>query len=179
MEPLALLIRARFVPLRARLDCSSGWCIPCIPGGRFSAVLLAMDGRPVLFVPAAGAGCRIGLRHHFEAATEAVTGCASPAAGWKTGTAPWRATLRADLDAARAAASCRKGFPVSPCQGLDLVEPVMYLSWTGDVPVVHPPYTCATGKRPGCLTLMGVHVRGPTQPIAPYRAINYSAEVSL
>jgi hypothetical protein len=30
-----------------------------------------------------------------------------------------------------------------PSQGLDLVELVMYLSWTGDVPVVYPPYTCA------------------------------------
>jgi hypothetical protein len=27
--------------------------------------------------------------------------------------------------------------------------------------------------------LTGFGVRGPTQPIAPYRAINYSAEVSL
>jgi hypothetical protein len=42
------------------------------PGRRFSAVLLAMDGGLVLFVPAAGAGCRIGPRHLFEAATEAV-----------------------------------------------------------------------------------------------------------
>ena len=50
-----------------------------------------------------------------RAATEAVTGCAPPAAGWKTGTAPWQATLRADLGAARAAASCRKGsrYPLS------------------------------------------------------------------
>jgi len=43
--------------------------MPCIPGGRFSAVLLAMDGGLALFVPAAGAGCRIGPRHIFEAAT--------------------------------------------------------------------------------------------------------------
>ena len=42
------------------------------------------------------------------------------------------------------------------------------------------PYTCATGNvQDECLTLMGVHVGGPTQPIAPYHAINYSAEVSL
>jgi hypothetical protein len=104
---------SRFVTLRGCPDCSSGWCMPCILGGRSSAVRLAMAGGLVLFVPEAGAGCRIGPRHLFEAATEAVTGCASPAAGWKTGTAPWRATLPADLDAARAAASCRKGFPVS------------------------------------------------------------------
>jgi hypothetical protein len=29
-----------------------------------------------------------------------------------------------------------KGFPGIPSQGLDLVEPVMYLSWTDDAPVV-------------------------------------------
>jgi hypothetical protein len=35
--------------------------MPWIPGGRFSAVLLALGGGLVLFVPAAGAGCRIGV----------------------------------------------------------------------------------------------------------------------
>jgi hypothetical protein len=40
-----------------------------------------MDGGLVLFVPAAGAGFRIGPRHPIEAATEAVTECASLAAG--------------------------------------------------------------------------------------------------
>ena len=81
VEPLALPIRARFVPLRGRPDCSPDWCMPCIPTGRFSAVLLAMDGGLVLFVPAAGAGFRIGPRHPIEAATEAVTECVSSAAG--------------------------------------------------------------------------------------------------
>ena len=66
MEPLALPIRARFVPLRGRPDCSPDWCIPRIPGGRFSAVLLATDGGLVLFVPAAGAGFRIGPRQPVE-----------------------------------------------------------------------------------------------------------------
>ena len=73
-------------------------------------------------------------------------------------------------------------FPSCPavCQGLDLVDPVMYLSWTDDVPIVYPPYTCATeNAQDECLTLMGVHVGGPTRPIAPYRAISYSAEVSI
>ena len=55
--------------------------MPCISAGRFSAVLLAMDGGLVLFVPAAGAGFSIGPRHPIEAATEAVTECVSPAAG--------------------------------------------------------------------------------------------------
>src|SRR5712691_3825412 len=106
----------------------------CTPAGR----------RVSRVVPAAGAGCRIrGLRHPIESATEAVTDCESPAAGWKTGTVAWRATLRASLDAARATASCRKGVPGVPSQGLDLAESVVYLSWTGDVPVVYPPYTCA------------------------------------
>ena len=62
--------------------------MPCIPAGRFSAVLLQLGGELVVFVPAAGAGCRIGPRNPIEAATEAVTECAPPAAGWKTGTAP-------------------------------------------------------------------------------------------
>jgi len=72
------------------------------PDGRFSAVLLQPDGGLVLFVPTAGAGCRIGPRDPIETATEAVTECASPAARWKTGTVPWQATLRAGLDARRA-----------------------------------------------------------------------------
>ena len=88
MEPLALPIRARFVPLRGRPDCSPDWRIPRIPGGRFSAVLLATDGGLVLFVPAAGAGFRIGPRHLIEAAMAAVTEFASPPQGWKAGTAP-------------------------------------------------------------------------------------------
>ena len=89
MEPLALPICARFVPLPGRPYCSTDWCMPCIPVGRFSAVLLAMDSGLVLFVPAARAGCRIGPRQPIQAATEAVTEGASPAAGWKTGSAPW------------------------------------------------------------------------------------------
>jgi hypothetical protein len=63
--------------------------MPYSPGSRFSAVLLALDDGLVLFAPAAGASFRIGPRHPIEAATEAVTECASPTAGWKTGTAPW------------------------------------------------------------------------------------------
>ena len=47
-------------------------------------------------------------------------------------------------DAARGSGHCASGgimpqrFPV-PSQGLDLVEPVMYLSWTDDVPIVYRP----------------------------------------
>ena len=109
MEPLALPIRARFIPLPGHPDCSPDWCIPRIPGDRSSAVLLATDGGLLLFVPAT----RGRLPHRpapaHRGCTEAVTGCAPPAAGWKTGTVPWRATLRAGLDSAQAASSCRQG----------------------------------------------------------------------
>ena len=127
-------------------DRSTGWHKLGIPVGRFFAVLLALGGGLVLFVRAAGAVCRIGPRHLIEAATEVVTECAPPAAGWRTGVAPWRATLRADLGAARAAASCRKGFPVSAfrdwiwlsrsctCRGL-----VIYLSCTRRIPALVTP----------------------------------------
>ena len=87
-----------------------------------------MDGGLVLFVPAAGAGFRIGPRHPIQAATEAVTECASPAAGWKTGTAPWRATLPRGSGRCASGVIMSQGFPGIPSQGLDLVEPVMYLS---------------------------------------------------
>ncbi len=33
--------------------------------------------------------------------------------------------------------------PGVPGPGLDPAEPVMYLSWTGDGPVIYLPYTCA------------------------------------
>ncbi len=80
------------------------------PAGGFSAVLLQLGGGLVVFVPAPGAGCRIGLRPPIEAATEAATECA-------------------------------------PSLGLDLAEPAVYLPWTGDAPVMYPPYSCA-GDRP-------------------------------
>ena len=35
-----------------------------------------------------------------------------------------------------------QGFPVSPVR-LDPAEPVIYLAWTGDGPVMYLPYTCA------------------------------------
>ena len=65
-------------------------------------------------------------------------------------------------------------FPGIPWQGLDLVEPVMYLSWTGDVPVVHPPYSRATGNvQDERLTLMGVHVGGTESHL------NYMIDIAL
>ena len=66
MEPLALPIRARFVPLcghpPARL---TGVCHASRATG-FFAVLLALGSRLVLFVPAAGAGSRISADFHGE-----------------------------------------------------------------------------------------------------------------
>jgi hypothetical protein len=108
-----------------------------------------MGGGLVLFVPSAGAGSRIGSRRPVEAAAEAVTGCAPPTRRVED----WHGAVVSD--AARGSGRCAsggvmpQGFPGIPSQGLDLVEPVMFLSWTGDVPVVHPPYSLATGKRPG------------------------------
>jgi hypothetical protein len=143
VEPLALPIRARFVPLRGRPDCSPGWCIPRIPGGRFSAVLLAMDGGLVLFVPAAG-----GRLPHWPAPSH--RGCHG--GGDRVRVAhrrveDWHGAVVSD--AIGVSGRCAsggvmpQGFPGIPSQGLDLVEPVTYLSWTGDVPVMHPLYTCA------------------------------------
>ena len=63
---------------------------------------------------------------------------------WKTGAVPWRATLRVGPGVRERRRHAARGVPGVPSQGLDLVEPVMYLSWTGDVPIVYPPYTCAT-----------------------------------
>jgi hypothetical protein len=74
-------------------------------------------------------------------------------------------------DAARGSGRCAsggvrpQGFPGIPSQGLDLVEPVMDLSWTDDVPVVNPLYSRVTGNvQDERLTLMGVHVGGPSTP---------------
>jgi hypothetical protein len=56
----------------------------------------------------------------------------------------------------------------------------MYLSWTDDVPIVYPRYTCATGNvQDECLTLMGVHVGGGIDPIPPYCSICSSDEIDL
>ena len=136
-----------FCPVTGRPDCSPDWCA-------------AHPGRPVLR-RSARAGRRAGLVQYprpgraadrpapsHRGCAEVVTGACRPPPGWKTGTAPWRATLRPDLGAAASGGVTPQGFPVSLGQGLDPAEPVMYLSWTGDVPVVYPPYTCA-GDMPG------------------------------
>ena len=180
MEPLALPIRARFVPLRGPPDCSPDWCMPRIPVGRFCAVLPATDGGLVLFVPAARAGFRISpapSRPGCHGGGDRARVARCPAEDWHGAVAG---------DAARGSGRCTsggvmpQGFPSIPSQGLDLVEPVMHLSWTGDVPVVHPPCSRATGNvQDERLTLMGVHVGGATRPIAPFDAINYSAEVRI
>jgi len=60
-----------------------------------------------------------------------------------------------------------QGFPGIPSQGLDLVEPVMYLSWTGDVPVMHRPIAAPRENlQEECLTLMGFMSAAGVEPIA-------------
>jgi len=179
VEPLALPIRARFVPLSGRPACSSDWCMPRIPGGRFVR-RSARAGRQAGLVRARGRGGQPDQpAPSHRVCTEAVPECAPPAAKWKTGTVPWRATPRAVWTLHQRRHHVAR-VPGVPSQGLDLVETFIYLSWTDDVPIVYPPCTCATGNvQDECLTLMGVHVGGPTRPIAPYRAISYSAEVSI
>jgi hypothetical protein len=81
VEPLALAICVRFVPLCGHPDCSPDCCMPCIPGGRFSTVLLQRGGGLVLSV-LCGRGRlpdRPASSHH--GAGEAVTECAPPVAG--------------------------------------------------------------------------------------------------
>ena len=72
-----------------------------------------LGGRLGLFVPAAGAGCRIGPHHPIEAALEALAEYPSLPPGWKTGTAALRERRRR---AARV--------PNVAGQGLDPAEPV-------------------------------------------------------
>ena len=71
-----------------------------------------------------------------------MTGCAPPPPGWKTSTRRGERCCARIWTPRRAAASCSKGSRC-PGQGLDPTEPVMYLSWTGDGPVMDLPYTCA------------------------------------
>ena len=117
---------------------SPDWCIPRIPGGRFLR-RSARDGRRAGLVRTRGPGQASASARAIpsRAATEAVTGCAPPARRVED----WHGAVVSD--AARGSGRCAsggvgpQGFPGIPSQGLDLVEPVMYLSWTGDVPVVH------------------------------------------
>jgi hypothetical protein len=83
------------------------------PADRFFAVLLALDGGLALFVPAAGAGCRIGPHHLIQAAIGALAEYPPLPLGWKTGTAALREQRRR---AARV--------PDVPGQGPDPAEPV-------------------------------------------------------
>jgi hypothetical protein len=88
-------------------------------GGRFFAVLLQLGGGLVLFVPAAGAGCRIGPRHPIETATEAVTGVRVACRRMEN----WHGAVAADT--ARGSGRCTssgimpQGVPGVPGQGPD------------------------------------------------------------
>src|SRR5271165_5333097 len=106
-------------------------CMPRIPGGRFSAVLLALGGRLVLFVPAAGAGSRISPRHPIEAAAMRWPRARRPPPSGRL------ARCRGERHCARVWTLHQRRHHVArvpgvPSQGLDLVEPLMYLSWTDD-----------------------------------------------
>jgi hypothetical protein len=137
VEPLALPIRARFVPFPGHPACSSDWYMPRIPGGRFLR-RPAAPGRQADLVRTRNRGGQPDQpAPSHQGCTEAVVESAPPAVGWNTGARCRGERHCAGLDSARAASTCRKGFGV-PSQGLDVVEPVMYLSWTDDVPIVYP-----------------------------------------
>ena len=144
MEPLALAICVRFVPLCGHPDCSPDCCMPCIPGGRFSAVPLQPGGGLVLSLPAAGTGCRIGPRHPIKAPRRRRPGARRPSPDRRLARAvAWPATLRVVWMLHERRCHVAGGRSRRPSQGQGLAELVMYLSSTGDVLVVDPPYTCA------------------------------------
>jgi hypothetical protein len=85
VEPLALPIRARFVPFPGHPACSSDWYMPRIPGGRFLRRPAAPGGRLILFVPAAEAGSRISPRHPIKAAPRRWSRARRPPSGGTPG----------------------------------------------------------------------------------------------
>ena len=118
-------IRARFVPLFGRQAARlTGEC----RASRSAGPILrrpARDGRRASLVRTRGRGR---LPHRPSPSHRGCHGGGERvrvARRVEGGKVPWRATL--------SAASCHKGFPVS-LSGLDLVEPVMYLSCTRRVP---------------------------------------------
>jgi len=101
----------------------------CRASGRLGFCRPARAGRSAgLARPTAG--CRISPRHPVGA----VAGASDRA----------RRRRRDGRPARRRTAA---GFSVPPCQDLGPADPVMYLPWTDDVPVVHPPYTCTVRHR--------------------------------
>ena len=135
--------------------------MPCIPGGR-----------PVLR-RSAPAGWRAGLVRACsrgrlpDRPAPSHRGCHGggnrarvATTRWRTGATPWRAALRQIwVPHERPRYTARKS---SRCHlsGLDPAEPVMYLPWTGDRPVMHPPYTCAgEAAAPGCRGRPGGAIR--------------------
>ncbi len=147
-EPLALPIRARFIPLSGHPVCSSDWCMPRIPGGRFLR-RSARAGRQAGLDRTCGRG---GLPDQPAPSHRHRGGDLVRAARRRVGRlARCRGERHcAGLDAARAALTNVAGaFPV-PFSGLDLTELVVYLSWTDDVLVVDPPYTCAGNAPDHC-----------------------------
>jgi len=114
--------------------------MPRIPVGPFFAVLLAPGGGLALLVPAAGVG---GLPDRRIISSRLPGGddrvCVA-AAGMED-----QRCSDGERRCARIWTPLRytAWVPGVPGQGLDPAEPVMYLSWTGDGPVMYLPYTCA------------------------------------
>ena len=105
VEPLALPIRARFVPL-------PGHRTPRLTG-------VYRTSRPASSSPS----------------------CSRRAAGWPLFVSATEAACRTGR--AIPSGPPRRGnrVPVAAPETVS-AEPAVYLSWTGDVPVVYPPYTC-------------------------------------
>jgi len=106
--------------------------MPRIPVGRFFAALLTPGGG-LAFVRARG---RSGLP---DRPAPSHRGCHG-GGDWARRHRRWDGRLARPR--CGAAASCRKGSRC-PRSGTGSAEPVMYLPWAGDGPVMHPPYTCA------------------------------------
>ena len=136
MEPLALPIRARFVPLSGRRtaahpgsagsspSCSrraAGWPCSYPRPGRAAGSARAISSR---------------LPRRGDRVCVAATGMEDQHGAVASGAVPGSGRRG---EPRRHAA----GVPGVPGQGLDPAEPVMYLSWTGDGPVIYLPYTCA------------------------------------
>ena len=103
------------------------------------AVLLALGGRLVLLVPRRAAGSARAIPSGLSRAP--VTGRAAAGMGDRHG-AVARICVLSERRRRTAA-----GFPGAALSGLGPADPVMYLPWTGGVPVVFPPYTCMVRHR--------------------------------
>ena len=163
-EPLALPIRARFVPLPGRPDCTV-LLVYALASRRPVLRRSSPTGRRAGLVRACGRGQAAGSARVIPSRRR---GGVDRVRAARRRIEDWPGRCRGERHCARVWTLHERRHhvarvPAVSSPGLDLVEPVIYLSWTDDVPIVYPPYTCATGNvQDECLTLMGVHVRGPS-----------------